>query len=43
MLRFMRKYATGWLVKGLFGVIIIVFIFWGVGSFRDREKVIAEV
>jgi parvulin-like peptidyl-prolyl isomerase len=43
MLRFMRKYATGWLVKGLFGVIIIVFIFWGVGSFRDREKVVAEV
>jgi parvulin-like peptidyl-prolyl isomerase len=43
MLRFMRKYATGWLVKGLFGVIIIVFIFWGVGSFRGGEKVIAEV
>ncbi|MCX5813259.1 MAG: peptidylprolyl isomerase [Proteobacteria bacterium] len=43
MLRFMRKYATGWLVKGLFGVIIIVFIFWGVGSFRAGERVIAEV
>jgi len=43
MLRFMRKYATGYLVKALFGVIIIVFIFWGVGSFREGEKVIAEV
>jgi parvulin-like peptidyl-prolyl isomerase len=43
MLRFMRKYATGWLVKGVFGVIIIVFIFWGVGSFRGGEKVVAEV
>jgi len=43
MLRFMRKYATGWLVKGLFGVIIIVFIFWGVGSFSEREKVVAKV
>jgi len=43
MLRFMRKYATGYLVKSLFGIIIIVFIFWGVGSFRNREKVVAKV
>jgi len=43
MLRFMRKYATGYLVKALFGVIILVFIFWGVGSFNGGEKVIAEV
>jgi parvulin-like peptidyl-prolyl isomerase len=43
MLRFMRKYATGYLVKGLFGIIIVVFIFWGVGSFRGGEKVVAEV
>ncbi len=43
MLRFMRKYATGYLVKALFGVIILVFIFWGVGSFKGGEKVIAEV
>lgn len=43
MLRFMRKYATGYLVKALFGLIIIVFIFWGVGSFKDRDKVVAEV
>jgi len=43
MLRFMRRYATGYLVKGLFGIIIVVFIFWGVGSFRGGEKVVAEV
>ncbi len=43
MLRFMRRHATGFLIKALFGVIIVVFIFWGVGSFREREKVVAEV
>ncbi|HPP06575.1 MAG TPA: SurA N-terminal domain-containing protein, partial [Syntrophorhabdaceae bacterium] len=43
MLRFMRKYATGYMIKALFAVIIIVFIFWGVGSFRGRDKVVAEV
>ncbi|MCX5803059.1 MAG: SurA N-terminal domain-containing protein [Proteobacteria bacterium] len=43
MLKFMRKHATGYLVKGMFGLIIIVFIFWGVGSFRAGERVIAEV
>lgn len=43
MLKFMRKYATGYLVKALFGIIILVFIFWGVGSFRGGGKVIAEV
>ncbi|MCX8110755.1 MAG: SurA N-terminal domain-containing protein [Syntrophorhabdaceae bacterium] len=43
MLKFMRRHATGFLIKALFGVIIIVFIFWGVGSFREREKVVAEV
>jgi len=43
MLKFMRKYATGFMIKAIFGIIIIVFIFWGVGSFREREKVVAEV
>jgi parvulin-like peptidyl-prolyl isomerase len=43
MLRFMRKYATGYLIKILFGLIIVVFIFWGVGSFRDADRVVAEV
>ncbi len=43
MLRFMRKHATGYLIKGMFLLIIIVFIFWGVGSFTGREKTLAEV
>lgn len=43
MLRFMRRYATGYLVKALFGIIIIVFIFWGVGSFSGGEKAVAQV
>lgn len=43
MLRFMRKHATSFMIKALFGIIIIVFIFWGVGSFRQRDKVVAEV
>jgi peptidyl-prolyl cis-trans isomerase D len=43
MLRFMRKYATGYMVKGIFGLIIIVFIFWGVGGMQDNDKVVAEV
>ena len=33
----MRKHATSWLIKFVFLVIIIVFIFWGVGSFRARR------
>ncbi len=43
MLKFMRKYATGYLVKAMFGLIIIVFVFWGVGSFRERDRIVAEV
>lgn len=37
MLNLMRKNAGTWLIKILLGAIVIVFIFWGVGSFRDRE------
>lgn len=43
MLKFVRKYATGYFIKAMFGLIIIVFIFWGVGGFRDRERAVAEV
>jgi len=43
MLRFMRKYAAGWMIKIIFGVIILVFIFWGVGGMQgDAEKTVAE-
>ena len=37
MLRFMRKQAGSWLIKILLGAIVIVFIFWGVGSFRSQR------
>jgi hypothetical protein len=39
----MRKHATGYMIKAMFVLIIIVFIFWGVGSFTGREKTLAEV
>lgn len=37
MLRFMRDKATSWLIKIILGAIVIVFIFWGVGSFRSQR------
>lgn len=37
MLNVMRKNAGTWLIKILLGAIVLVFVFWGVGSFRDRE------
>jgi peptidyl-prolyl cis-trans isomerase D len=37
MLRFMRQQAGSWLIKVLLGAIVIVFIFWGVGSFRAQR------
>ncbi|MBA4416934.1 MAG: hypothetical protein C0392_03340 [Syntrophus sp. (in: bacteria)] len=43
MLKFMRKYATGYMVKAIFGLIIVVFIFWGVGGLKDGDKTVAEV
>ena len=44
MLRLMRDYATSWLIKIILGAIVVVFVFWGVGSFRNRQaSVIASV
>ncbi len=44
MLDFIRKGASSWMIKFLLGAIVIVFIFWGVGSFRSqRMDVIAKV
>jgi peptidyl-prolyl cis-trans isomerase D len=37
MLDFMRKKAGSWMIKFILGVIIVVFVFWGVGSFRDSN------
>jgi peptidyl-prolyl cis-trans isomerase D len=33
----MRQQAGNWLIKVLLGAIVIVFIFWGVGSFRAQR------
>ncbi|MBW1659786.1 MAG: SurA N-terminal domain-containing protein [Deltaproteobacteria bacterium] len=44
MLKFMRKHATSWFIKIALGLIIVVFIFWGVGGFRgDEGAVVAKV
>jgi peptidyl-prolyl cis-trans isomerase D len=33
----MRKHAGSWLIKVVLGVIVVVFIFWGVGSYRAQR------
>lgn len=33
----MRKNAGSWMIKGILGIIVVVFIFWGVGSFRSHH------
>jgi peptidyl-prolyl cis-trans isomerase D len=44
MLEIIRKNAQSWMVKVLFGLIVVVFVFWGVGSFRgDDRTVVATV
>ncbi len=44
MLKFMRKYAKSYLIKVIFAVIIIVFVFYfGAGGLRDKETVVARV
>ena len=44
MLDAMRKNAQSWGIKLVFGLIILVFVFWGVGSFQgERSAVLATV
>ena len=31
----MRDYATSWMIKFILGAIVIVFVFWGIGSFTE--------
>lgn len=38
MLESIRRSAESWGVKILFGIIILVFVFWGVGSFNGNES-----
>jgi peptidyl-prolyl cis-trans isomerase D len=35
MLNVMRKNAQSWLIKLILGAIVVVFVFWGVGSFTS--------
>ena len=37
MLNLMRKHASSWMIKVLLFAIVVVFSFWGVGSFRNRQ------
>jgi peptidyl-prolyl cis-trans isomerase D len=37
MLKIMRKNAGSWLIKVLFIIIVVVFIFWGVGTQQDNK------
>lgn len=37
MLSLMRKYATTWMIKVILGAIVVVFVFWGVGSYRAQQ------
>ncbi len=44
MLDVLRDNAQSWIVKLLFAAIVIVFVFWGVGSFTgDREGILAVI
>jgi len=44
MLSLMRKHAGTWLIKLILGAIVVVFSFWGVGSYTERKlNRVAEV
>jgi peptidyl-prolyl cis-trans isomerase D len=43
MLDILRKNAQSWMVKVLFGLIVIVFVFWGVGSFRSGDRSVVAI
>jgi len=44
MLDPMRKYAQSWGIKIVFGLIILVFVFWGVGNFKgDKATMLASI
>ena len=37
MLHLMRKHAGSWMIKVVLGIIVVVFVFWGVGSYRSER------
>lgn len=38
MLDFMRKNAGTWMIKALLAAIVVVFVFWGVGSWTSHQQ-----
>jgi peptidyl-prolyl cis-trans isomerase D len=38
MLDFMRKHAGTWMIKALLAAIVVVFVFWGVGSWTTHQQ-----
>ena len=40
MLKYMRTHAASWGIKVLLGLIIVVFIFWGVGRIESKRKTV---
>jgi peptidyl-prolyl cis-trans isomerase D len=44
MLKYMRTHATSWFIKILLGLIIVVFVLWGMGRMKSKEEtIIAKV
>ncbi|MEW6326371.1 MAG: SurA N-terminal domain-containing protein [Thermodesulfobacteriota bacterium] len=44
MLDFMRRHTRAWLIKIILGAVIVVFVFWGIGTMRARRAdLVAEV
>lgn len=41
MLQFMRQRASSMIIKGVLSLVILAFIFLGIGNFRDRQDVTA--
>ena len=43
MLKILREKAGSWMVKAILGVIVIVFVFWGVGGYNSKKGNIVAV
>jgi peptidyl-prolyl cis-trans isomerase D len=43
MLDIMRKKAGSWMIKIILGAIVVVFVFWGVGSFNQSTPSVAKI
>ncbi|MFP4039473.1 MAG: SurA N-terminal domain-containing protein [Desulfosudaceae bacterium] len=41
MLQFMRQRASSWMIKVILSVIVLAFVFMGVGNFRDKQTTVA--